>query len=326
MTDFLSDLESMVANVEFANSHNEIDLQDIERWRSLFRLSDAQAKHEIESWRSKIDRLHVSNDHWEMVRHEKEFEGYDREAYEYAIWLTTSGRGRSTANTTNSTSANTSYILKLDGPLDSAEKVQAVACLVDLPRIAIGVGEYGDAAFCTIDGLARQKILDWIAVSHPAFLPTIVRLSQSPKSLSDDLVSPKLGFDATLPHHRPNDDDFTPQPAQDQYPVWYFFYGNLAKADELQRRLDLPEPAEYTPASIRGGQIRSWRGQYRALVDNATGHEHGSAYLITSQEHEDILRFYETEKYEVVRCDIEMEDRVQKGLVFRFAGGEDELE
>lgn len=46
------------------------------------------------------------------------------------------------------------------------------------------------------------------------------------------------------------------------------------------------------------------------------------AYLITSRDHDDALSFYETEKYEIVRCSITMQDNgeVVKGLTYRFAG------
>lgn len=41
-----------------------------------------------------------------------------------------------------------------------------------------------------------------------------------------------------------------------------------------------------------------------------------------SEENEEILRYYETDCYEVVRCEICMVDvgEVVKGLVFRFVG------
>ena len=46
----------------------------------------------------------------------------------------------------------------------------------------------------------------------------------------------------------------------------------------------------------------------------------GSAYQVSSKEHEDALRIYETENYEVVRCMIAMADEVVHGLTFRFVG------
>ena len=44
----------------------------------------------------------------------------------------------------------------------------------------------------------------------------------------------------------------------------------------------------------------------------------GSAYIVTSKEHEDALRLYETDKYEVVRCTIQFEGSAVQGCTFRF--------
>jgi hypothetical protein len=52
----------------------------------------------------------------------------------------------------------------------------------------------------------------------------------------------------------------------------------------------------------------------------------GWAYEVTSREHEQALQYYETDKYEVVRCNIHREDEASTtGLTFRFIC-EDELD
>ncbi|KAF9741609.1 hypothetical protein PMIN01_01148 [Paraphaeosphaeria minitans] len=62
-------------------------------------------------------------------------------------------------------------------------------------------------------------------------------------------------------------------------------------------------------------------GLYPALVDGEEGDiVRGWAYLVESREHEDRLRFYETNKYEVVRCEIWIEGSRISGLAFRFCG------
>ena len=117
-------------------------------------------------------------------------------------------------------------------------------------------------------------------------------------------------------------------PIQNQYPVWYFFYGNLAVADILTRRLALSEEPVFTPATVTGGVIKKWRGMYNALVDGPdTARVAGWAYLVATEEHEEALRFYETENYEIVRCGIAMKDGsdVVKGLTFRFVGPAEHL-
>jgi hypothetical protein len=68
--------------------------------------------------------------------------------------------------------------------------------------------------------------------------------------------------------------------------------------------------------------LKTWAGNYKALV-NGTDVDQvcGWAYQVESREDEDILRYYETENYEVVRCDIQLQDG--KGLIhgLHFASG-----
>jgi hypothetical protein len=75
-------------------------------------------------------------------------------------------------------------------------------------------------------------------------------------------------------------------------------------------------------ASATGGKIETWgKGKYKALVDGPeTSRIKGSAYQVMSEEHEDALRKYESEEYEVARCLIEMNSTTVQGCTFRFVG------
>lgn len=92
----------------------------------------------------------------------------------------------------------------------------------------------------------------------------------------------------------------------------------------LTEQLSLATPPCLHPATITQGIVRHWSGKYKALVDGSAAAEvEGWAYLVTSKDHEDQLRYYETDRYEVVRCDTrfnqDKEEHV-KGLTFRFVG------
>ena len=115
-------------------------------------------------------------------------------------------------------------------------------------------------------------------------------------------------------------------PAQDQYPVWYFVYGNLAVPEILTRRLALSEPPTFTPATVKGGVIRTWRYNYNAVLEGGSSAcVSGWAYLLQTEEHEEALRLYETENYEIVRCFISMEGKEIWGLTFKFVGSLEDL-
>jgi hypothetical protein len=129
----------------------------------------------------------------------------------------------------------------------------------------------------------------------------------------------------TFPQFRPGAST-THLPSQDQYPVWYFFYGTLADAAVLSRLLDLPADCvpTYREARVRGGQITTWAGKYLGLVDgDRDAVVRGSEYLVGNTEDENALRYYETDKYEVVRSEIKFEGNGGRvmGLTFRLRDG-----
>lgn len=315
--DLLAELESMAINVTEDRSISDVD---IERWQQLFALTSSEAVSVLERYRLDLSRIRVTDEHWDAVKLEKEAEGFDREAYEYSLTrppkcdLSPRDEGRGM------------FIVQLDGPLNTPEKIQEAAKLNNVPVLLCGMGENGQAQFCEVDGTAKARLLSWLSEHHPSFKPIIVRLSKARKELCTQTLAPMLGKDFTFPQNRADSADFEPTPAPNQYPVWYFFYGTLADPADLSQHLGLDEAPSYVPAYVIGGQIRIWARKYKALIDAAGEIVHGSAFLVQSRAHEEALRFYETEKYEVVRCQIFTESEVMNGLTFRFAGSVRDLD
>ena len=175
--------------------------------------------------------------------------------------------------------------------------------------------------FCRVSAQQRSNLL-----AKLSFRPTFVRLSlSSKKDFDSNSKHPTLGIESTLPQHRLT---VTEQalPSQDDYPVWYFFYGNLANPAILSKRLGvLEEEIELHRASITGGFMSSWGGKYRALLDGdgtSPTTVDGFGFLVLSSSVEDILRMYETDRYEVVRCPMRLRDegQVVAACVFKFLG------
>ena len=67
--------------------------------------------------------------------------------------------------------------------------------------------------------------------------------------------------------------------------------------------------------------------EVQALIDNYddTTPVPRYAYLVSCREHEEILRAYETDKYEVVSCAFDRSGIVTGGLTFRFCGNVTQL-
>ncbi|EPE26762.1 hypothetical protein GLAREA_02676 [Glarea lozoyensis ATCC 20868] len=217
------------------------------------------------------------------------------------------------------------YILKLEGPIDNAAKVQVAGDLPTIPEIYHDEGEGARSIFCKVDGRAKVTIEHWLSSQKSSFRPLFVPVGAAYKELSPDTLYPTLGKDTTLPQFRPQA-PLASAPTQDQYPVWYFFYGTLASVPKLVSLFSLREDDDddipvLRKASVIGGEMKTWgQGKYNALVDGQQRIQ-GSAYHVRTKDHEDALRKYETEAYEVVRCSIDLEDgSVVQGCTFRFTG------
>jgi hypothetical protein len=320
--DTLAELEFMASNALVGNEC-VVSGEDVARWQHLFGFKEAEAIRHIEDHRNDYTRARVSEELWTTIRLAKEAEGFDRDAYEYSLSLS----HQQCLLPRPQQDASGTFILRLEGPLNTAERIKTAAGLVKLPTIAAGVGESGmSTSFCEIDGRAKAKLLDWVSQHHVGFQPTIVRLAKAKKDLCADSFAPTLSLDATLPQNRLIDNLHTPLPTQDQYPVWYFFYGTLGDPRVLTQQLGIDEP-ELVPAHIENGRLGTWAGKYKALVDTWTPAKVcGKAFLVRDREQEDALRFYETDKYEVVRCRIVTGDGVLPGLTFRFCEPSQDLD
>ncbi|CAG9952159.1 unnamed protein product [Clonostachys rosea f. rosea IK726] len=174
--------------------------------------------------------------------------------------------------------------------------------------------------YAVINRKDKDKLLANLPAGSSA---TIIPISRDRKDLSHNSAYPTLGLDTTLPQNRPYSpivDHEKPQPGNEDYPVWYFFYGTLAD-------FWVPTtPFSLIPAWTIGGRIGTWAGKYKALVDDfGGGRVYGYGFLVQDKEAEDALRYYETGAYEVVRCEIYLETNggvnMVKGLTFRFASG-----
>ncbi|KAF5618759.1 hypothetical protein F52700_12279 [Fusarium sp. NRRL 52700] len=324
--DLLEELEAMAQAVSSFQDNDEIPESTIFRWQKLFGYSAAMAERKIKEHRHDPLRLTVSQDHWTFVRDRMEAEGHDRESYEHSY-------GRTSHDAINQRKEMSMkekrrlraavFLIKLEGPFNN---VQAVIQAADLwspssTEVLPATNLHGQpCSFVKINGMDKLAIEAWLReYPHPGFTPTIIKDPYASKDLSPTSLYPTLGLDTTLPQFRPGPHT-APRPSQNEYPVWYFFYGTLTDPFVLSRLFGSDFKAQCSAANIRGGALKTW-GRYNALVDDPGGTNlvFGKALLIESREQEDRLRAYETNAYEVVRCSIEMgSDMRVDGLTFRF--------
>ncbi|KAK3117592.1 hypothetical protein LTR53_000918 [Teratosphaeriaceae sp. CCFEE 6253] len=335
--DFVDELECMAANAAWASATTDEDYDDnsvvVARWQSIFGYTPAEAAASIAEQREDLTAL-VLDALWQVVQRQQERHGHDRASCSH--WLRLRQRTRacvpSVVSAASVKSRNQQCLLRMDGPLSSAETVAAIGGLSAPPKISTGCsGSPSDSKtrFCHVDSKAKEAIVRWLALKHPPYRPLFVAQTLATKDFCQHFVAPTLGRDATLPQYRLEDFVDEARPRQDEYPVWYFFYGTLANTDTLQRlfrHIDGDAEKEYSlyPAKVAGAELTTWADTYKALVDG-TSEVTGSAFSVESQEHEDTLRSYETSAYEVVRCEIQCdrpggETAALRGCTFRFVG------
>lgn len=291
------------------------------RFRRLFHYSHSDAIEQIKQHRNDLFRPRVSDEHWDMACARMEARGYDREALEYELGLGSRAASRDREERREE-GMGASFVVKLEGALGDAERIQKGAGLAKALDVVKGVGVEGEVRFCVVDGAVKNAIEEWLAREGIRYRPVFVRVPKARKELSRNSAYPTLGVEVTLPQHRLQHQDMGFLPAQNEYPVSYFFYGSLADPEKLSRVLGLSEDLPVLkPASITQGIVKSWGGKYKALVDGPeTARVEGWAYQVKTKDHEEALLFYETEKYEVVRCRIAMDEEKEevKGCTFRF--------
>ena len=277
----------------------------------------------IKRHRTDLGRLAITNELWEDIRESKEAQGFDKDAYEHLLTTQAERAGFqfSVPLQLSQGSTSSAYLLKLEGLLSDPSQVKALIQFPEPLKIEVDKSD-PEMRFCQVSAQQRNTLLTKLS-----FRPTFVRLSlSSKKDFDPNSKYPTLGIESTLPQHRLTCSSRRPLPYPNQYPVRYFFYGNLAIPSILSQRLSIPEKEiGLYPAGITGGIMSDWGGKYRALLDgdvtSATTVD-GSGFLVESREVEDVLRTYETDRYEVVRCKMALIEEAQEiaACTFKFLG------
>lgn len=181
------ELESLAGNVFNPTSDSDSQPEPMKvtvaRWQKLFDLPQAAAVDVIMSHRNNLTRTRVSDTLWDSLRPEKESQGYDREAYEYEIYLQKKkALLPELVPIAGNSQSSITYLVELCGALNSAEKIRDAAKMVSLPQVVTGESvEDGRAVeLCCVDGAAKAEILRWAGREGGGFEPTIL---VNPRSL-----------------------------------------------------------------------------------------------------------------------------------------------
>ncbi|KAL6714553.1 hypothetical protein ACLMJK_007978 [Lecanora helva] len=311
---------------------------------SIYSIPPASAADYYEYFKASDTEITLFRYTHNIAMEEKEAQGFSREAYNHSIMVrkwSTHGSRETRSGGLCQPQAQSTYLIRLEGILNSREAIQDAASLSELPETFQESLEAEEATFCRIDAQAKHAIEEWLVNQTSVRKPTFIRISKARKDLHPLSIYPTLGQESTLPQYRlsspPKFNHRFPHtispgppkcqanaPLQDECPVWYFLYGTLADPVILSRVLSLPVddlPRDSEPACIYGRISKLREGKQEALVEGFdTDTVHGIAYQLCTKEQEEAFLIYETDSYEVVRCEIMMRKQIVRGLTFRIAG------
>jgi hypothetical protein len=156
--------------------------ETIGRWQSLFGYSSQEAVELIRTQRNDgeasgsttlsynrehqadsgapVTRERISDDHWSLIKAEKEAAGHDRESYEHSLQLKSVFASQSAS--VPHPDGGLTLLFRLGGLLSSPEKVKEVAGLDEPPVVQNGWSERGLVQFVTVDEKAKKSLEEWL--------------------------------------------------------------------------------------------------------------------------------------------------------------------
>ena len=107
-----------------------------------------------------VTRERMSDDHWDLIRADKEAAGHDRESYEHSLQLKSVFSSQSASVT--HPDGGLMLLFRVGGLLSSPEKIQDVAKLEEPPVVQEGWSERGPVKFVIVDEEAKRKLEEWL--------------------------------------------------------------------------------------------------------------------------------------------------------------------
>jgi hypothetical protein len=131
----------------------------LERWQRLFKYTRREAFNLIKAQRSDITRTRITDEHWSLVRDEKEAQGHDRETYEHSLQLGNVLKSQSA--TIPGADGKNIFLFRLGGILGDVERVRGI--VGGEVSVVEGQSEMGVANFCLVDEEGKEKIEEFLA-------------------------------------------------------------------------------------------------------------------------------------------------------------------
>ncbi|KAF1920252.1 hypothetical protein BDU57DRAFT_508439 [Ampelomyces quisqualis] len=115
-------------------------------------------------------------------------------------------------------------------------------------------------------------------------------------------------------------------PLQDKYPIWYFLTGQIARRDKLKALWKLDEMPLKRPAYVTGLTTINHINRKAPIISQGKNEEGytkrcvGVAYLVKDKLAETRLRYFKTDRFKVVSCEITLQPLCKHGKRHKING------
>lgn len=134
--------------------------EQLERWQKLFKYTRREAFILIKAQRSDLTRTRIPDEHWALVKDEREAHGHDRETYEHSLQLGNVLKSQSA--TIPGVDGENMFLFRLGGLLGDVAKVKGVVGYE--PKVVEGQSELGIVNFCWVDEDGKDNIEKFLAM------------------------------------------------------------------------------------------------------------------------------------------------------------------
>lgn len=159
----------------------------ISRWSTVFDLNPDKAIDLIQTHRASLTRPRITPEHWNLIRAEKEGQGYDRQAYEYELSLAQKRAAVSDpvpgdGGGGGGSGSNVTYLVESDEVLELESKLRDIVGADGPLDVVSGssVEEGRSVKLCCMNETGKAKLLRWAVEEGQGYEPVILT---DPRSL-----------------------------------------------------------------------------------------------------------------------------------------------
>ena len=157
--DFMDELNRLADNAESLES-TALTSTEVERWKTLFSYSDAEASLIIKMQLADVTQERIPDGHWELIRENVEAAGHSRLSWEHLLQMKDTMKANSTTLIDGEGKRWT--LLRMAGFLKDVERVKEITGTEEEMKVEKVTATFGTHEVVWVDDEGLKKIEDFI--------------------------------------------------------------------------------------------------------------------------------------------------------------------